>query len=62
MSRVIQECTYTALALPHDIVGTRRRSAEPELDILLYTDIGMDPTVFVAFSHLGPVSVYYHRR
>ena len=56
MSRAIQECADNAVALPDDIGGARRLVAERELDILVYTDIGMDPVVyFLAFSRLAPV-------
>jgi protein O-GlcNAc transferase len=56
MSRAIQKGADNTVALPDDIAGARRRIAESELDILVYTDIGMDPIVyFLAFSRLAPV-------
>lgn len=42
--------------LPIDLAAAREKLAGLELDILIYTDIGMDPlTYFLAFSRLAPV-------
>ncbi|MDX2242203.1 MAG: FkbM family methyltransferase [Leptolyngbyaceae cyanobacterium bins.302] len=42
--------------LEENMVKARQQIAEQELDILLYTDIGMEPvTYFLAFSRLAPV-------
>lgn len=47
-----------AVVLPMDIVMARQRIAEEELDVLVYTDIGMEPmTYFLAFARLAPVQV-----
>ena len=44
------------MVLPANLVDAQRRVAEHELDILFYTDIGMDPfTYFLAFARLAPV-------
>ncbi|MFP6710510.1 MAG: tetratricopeptide repeat protein [Rhodospirillales bacterium] len=42
--------------LPMDLENARRVIAEAELDILYYTDIGMEPmTYFLSFARLAPV-------
>lgn len=47
-----------AVVLPMDLATARDRIAEEELDILVYTDIGMEPmTYFLAFARLAPVQV-----
>jgi protein O-GlcNAc transferase len=44
------------VVLPKILSAARNRIAEESLDILFYTDIGMDPlTYFLAFSRLAPV-------
>ena len=44
------------VVLPIDLAAAREKIAGLELDILIYTDIGMDPlTYFLAFSRLAPV-------
>ncbi len=44
------------ILLPNHLEQTRRMVAEQELDILFYTDIGMDPwTYYLGFSRLAPV-------
>lgn len=43
-------------ALPRDLAQARRMIAAARLDILYYTDIGMEPvTYFLAFARLAPV-------
>lgn len=45
-----------AVILPMDLAAARQRIAEEELDVLVYTDIGMEPmTYFLAFARLAPV-------
>lgn len=45
-----------AIILPAHLDAARQRIAAAELDVLIYTDIGMDPlTYFLAFSRLAPL-------
>jgi len=54
--RVIAKDVDTAVILPNNLIGARDRLAQAELDILIYTDIGMEPlTYFLAFCRLAPV-------
>lgn len=47
-----------AVVLPMDLAMARQRVAEEELDVLVYTDIGMEPmTYFLAFARLAPMQV-----
>lgn len=47
-----------AVILPLDLAAARQRIAAEELDVLVYTDIGMEPmTYFLAFARLAPVQV-----
>ena len=42
--------------LPKNLIEARQRIAEAELDILYYTDIGMEPlTYFLGYSRLAPI-------
>ena len=44
------------IVLPDDLDRARRIIADARLDVLFYTDIGMDPTTyFLAFARLAPV-------
>jgi protein O-GlcNAc transferase len=44
------------VSLPNELDEARRRIAEAELDILYYTDIGMEPlTYFLSFARLAPI-------
>ena len=44
------------IVLPDDLDKARRLIADARLDVLFYTDIGMDPTTyFLAFARLAPV-------
>jgi predicted O-linked N-acetylglucosamine transferase (SPINDLY family) len=46
----------TITTLPDDLDGARKAIAGARLDVLFYTDIGMDPmTYFLAFARLAPV-------
>jgi predicted O-linked N-acetylglucosamine transferase (SPINDLY family) len=50
-----------AIKVPLNLAAAREVIAEEELDILVYTDIGMDPfTYFLAFSRLAPVQCTMH--
>ncbi len=54
--RAIVRDVNAAVILPANLAGARERIAQAELDILIYTDIGMEPlTYFLAFSRLAPV-------
>jgi protein O-GlcNAc transferase len=44
------------VTLPLDLAAARQRIADERLDVLFYTDIGMEPrTYFLAFARLAPV-------
>ncbi len=46
----------SAVILPVDLSAARQRIADEKLDVLVYTDIGMEPmTYFLAFARLAPV-------
>ena len=50
--------TDAQVTLPATLQGARDRIAEEQLDILLYTDLGMDPlTYFLAYSRLAPLQI-----
>lgn len=54
--RAIAEDVDQAVLLPKSLAAAREQIAAAELDILVYTDIGMDPlTYFLAFARLAPV-------
>jgi protein O-GlcNAc transferase len=56
MAEFIRQHADRALRLPKDLEDARRLIAELKLDVLFYTDIGMDPTTYtLAFSRLAPV-------
>lgn len=56
--RCMAEEADKAVVLPVDLSTARERIAEEELDVLVYTDIGMEPmTYFLAFARLAPVQV-----
>ena len=56
IAKFIKANADTSVLLASDLDIARKQIAEYELDILLYTDIGMDPlTYFLAFSRLAPV-------
>ncbi len=47
-----------AVILPMDLAAARQRIAQEKPDLLVYTDIGMEPmTYFLAFARLAPVQV-----
>lgn len=54
--RTIAEDVDEAILLPKSLAAVREEIAAAELDVLIYTDIGMDPlTYFLAFARLAPV-------
>ncbi len=56
MAREIAAAADRHIALPMDLAAARAVVAEAELDILFFTDIGMEPfTYFLAFARLAPV-------
>src|SRR5262249_9395174 len=55
-ARSFRDSADAVVALPEHLDLARRRVAEQQLDVLLYTDVGMDPlTYFLAFARLAPV-------
>jgi len=56
MARAIQQSADLVVNLPSDLAGAHRLIAEQKLDVLYYTDIGIDPfTYLLAFARLAPV-------
>ncbi len=56
ISQFIESEADKSVSLSPDLETARKQIAGCELDVLLYTDIGMDPlTYFLAFSRLAPV-------
>jgi protein O-GlcNAc transferase len=56
LARSIAAGADTVVALPDHLDRARQRIAEERLDVLYYTDVGMDPlTYFLAFARLAPV-------
>jgi predicted O-linked N-acetylglucosamine transferase (SPINDLY family) len=56
MAKSIQESADAVVSLPEHLDQARQRIAEQQLDVLFYTDIGMDPfTYFLAFARLAPL-------
>jgi predicted O-linked N-acetylglucosamine transferase (SPINDLY family) len=56
MARALDASADQVVTLPRNLEAARRQVAELELDVLYYTDIGMDPlTYFLAFARLAPV-------
>lgn len=56
LAREIADAADRHVVLPADLDAARRMVAEQKLDILFFTDIGMEPfTYFLAFSRLAPV-------
>lgn len=54
--RAIAKDVDEAVLLPKSLAAAREKIAAAELDVLVYTDIGMDPlTYFLAFARLAPV-------
>jgi predicted O-linked N-acetylglucosamine transferase (SPINDLY family) len=56
IARFIQEGADTVVTLPAHLDQARQQIAQQRLDVLYYTDIGMDPLpYFLAFARLAPV-------
>jgi predicted O-linked N-acetylglucosamine transferase (SPINDLY family) len=56
MTRTLEQTADESILLPKDFESARQEIAARELDILFYSDIGMDPwTYYLAFSRLAPV-------
>ena len=56
LAQEIDAAAARAILLPPSLEAARRTIAELNLDVLYYTDIGMDPfTYYLAFSRLAPV-------
>jgi predicted O-linked N-acetylglucosamine transferase (SPINDLY family) len=56
LATAIQESADVVVNLPRDLASARHLIAEQQLDILFYTDIGIDPfTYLLAFARLAPV-------
>jgi len=56
LTKSIDETADEAVILPNELAAARSIIAKHPLDILFYSDIGMDPlTYFIAFSRLAPV-------
>ncbi|MFQ6018982.1 MAG: tetratricopeptide repeat protein [Kiloniellaceae bacterium] len=56
LTREIRTSADRAVTLPKDLARARDAIAAQALDVLVYTDIGMDPlTYFLAFARLAPV-------
>jgi predicted O-linked N-acetylglucosamine transferase (SPINDLY family) len=56
MAQLLQQSADEVITLPRQLEAARRSIAEQCLDVLYYTDIGMDPcTYFLAFARLAPV-------
>jgi predicted O-linked N-acetylglucosamine transferase (SPINDLY family) len=56
LARFIDQSANAVIRLPADVAAARRQIADHQLDVLFYTDIGMDPvTYFLAFARLAPV-------
>jgi protein O-GlcNAc transferase len=55
-SRFVRDSAHRHLVLPSSLADARRQIADERLDVLYYTDIGMDPaTYYLAFARLAPV-------
>jgi predicted O-linked N-acetylglucosamine transferase (SPINDLY family) len=56
LARALDAGADRVVTLPRKLEAARRQVAALELDVLYYTDIGMDPLVyFMAFARLAPV-------
>lgn len=55
-TKTFRECADATIVLSGGLSAARERIASEKLDVLFYTDIGMEPfTYFLAFSRLAPV-------
>jgi predicted O-linked N-acetylglucosamine transferase (SPINDLY family) len=58
VARRIDAAADRVVRLPNDLARAQEAIAEVRLDVLLYTDIGMEPlTYFLAFARLAPVQL-----
>lgn len=58
LSQLIFSRADRAQALPPNLDAARRAISDQQLDVLVYTDIGMEPfTYFLAFARLAPVQL-----
>jgi predicted O-linked N-acetylglucosamine transferase (SPINDLY family) len=56
LARLLDQAADDVVILPSNVDAARQQIAELQLDVLFYTDIGMDPlTYFLAFARLAPV-------
>ena len=56
MAQSLQQSADEVIMLPRQLETARQSIAEQGLDVLFYTDIGMDPlTYFLAFARLAPI-------
>jgi predicted O-linked N-acetylglucosamine transferase (SPINDLY family) len=56
LARALMQSADRVVTLPRNLDLARRQIADLELDVLYYTDIGLDPlTYFLAFARLAPV-------
>ncbi len=56
LAQLMQQEANQHVVVPSNLPAARRIIAEQALDVLFYTDIGMDPTTYtLAFSRLAPV-------
>jgi protein O-GlcNAc transferase len=56
VARTLQASADAVVVLPEHLELAQQRVAEQQLDVLFYTDVGMDPlTYFLAFARLAPV-------
>ena len=57
-ARFVRDSAHRHIVLPTGLADARRKIAEERLDVLYYTDIGMDPaTYYLAFARLCPGAV-----
>ncbi len=60
VSRRIAQSCHQSVTLHHDFHVARRQLADLKLDVLNYTDIGMDPwSTFLAYARLAPVQCVF---
>jgi uncharacterized protein (TIGR03032 family) len=56
MSEAFRQAADHFIELPRDVAGARSLVAEADLDVLVFTDVGMDATLStLAFSRMAPV-------
>jgi predicted O-linked N-acetylglucosamine transferase (SPINDLY family) len=61
LEQLLSTCRQHVALSPLSLVAARSAIEGAELDVLIYTDIGMDPfTYFLSFSRLAPVQCVLH--